>query len=321
VWAEIQSALINHQLYRRVSMETISSSAVGYAFDPRQVGNTVWCGDDVPFEGDYVEPRDLDAAVALLHRGAGTTRIIAGGQSLLPALRSGMLRAERLVSLRKIKELRAIKRANGSLSIGAEVTFSEFLTSPHAADLPFLEQAISAVGNHTIRNRTTFGGTIAWANPMAALLLSLAMLDAVVVTTHRKLPCVNVAAGVNRNNLKTNEIIVSVDVALPASSRRFAFLKTTARRSGGKALASVAAGFERQKDRHHSIRLGVVGLGDRPWISEWSSSAADVGAHVDAAFAKVPTGRRFDALLPDPAYVRASAAIVCRRLVQEISHG
>lgn len=294
----------------------------GYAFDLRKIGSALWCGDDVPFEGDYVEPDDLEAAVALLRNGGRSVCIIAGGQSILPALRSGMLQAARLVSLRRIPALSSINRLNTTISIGAMVTFTDFLASEHAASLPLLTQAITAVGNHTIRNRTTFGGTVAWANPMAALHLSLSMLDAIVVTTHRRIPAVDCVAGVNRNSLMVGEIIVAVEIALPPPSRRFAFKKTTARRSGGKALASVAVGLEHGKGRHRSIRLGVVGLREQAWISPWSSCAAsdDLLTHTDNEFGQAPSGRRFDPLLPDPSYMRRSAALVCRSLVQDLSN-
>lgn len=290
--------------------------------DPRAPGASLWCGEDVALECDYVEPEDLNQALDALRTATGRARIVAGGQSLLPALRSGMMSAGRLVSLRRIASLKTLACERGVVIIGAEVTFSEFLASVHATTQPLLQQAVSHVGHHTVRNRTTFGGTIAWANPMGALLLALAMLDATVVTTHRRLPSTDCVAGVLRNSLAPDEIIVAVEIPMPPATRCFAFHKTTARRSGGKALSSMAVTLDLANDGTQTLRIGAVGLLDRAWVSHWRVFAFDdlTGNAVDALLASAPTAPRFDPLLPSPAYARASAALVCRRLVQEMLH-
>ena len=303
-------------------MQAALSPPTRHPSDPRTPGASLWCGDDAVLDCDYVEPDDLSQAVDALRTAAGHARIVAGGQSLLPALRSGMLQAGRLVSLRRIASLKAMACEQGVLVIGAEVTFSEFMASAHAATQPLLLQAVSEVAHHTVRNRTTFGGTIAWANPMGALLLALAMLDATVVTTRRRLPSADCVAGVHRNSLAADEIIVALEIPLPPAARRFAFHKTTARRSGGKALSSMAVALGPEDGGMRMLRIGVVGLQDRAWVSDWHACAvaSDPGDGVDVLLASAPAGPRFDPLLPSPAYARASAALVCRRLVQEILH-
>ncbi len=303
-------------------MQDTFSPSTRHPSDPRAPGASLWCGGDVTLDCDYVEPDDLGHAVDVLRAAAGNARIVAGGQSLLPDLRSGMMGASRLVSLRRIAPLKAISCEHGVLSIGAEVTFSEFMANAHASTQPLLLQAVSEIGNHTVCNRTTFGGTIALANPMGALLLALAVLDATVVTTRRRLPSSDCVAGVHRNSLAADEIIVAVEIPLPPASRRFAFHKTTARRSGGKALASMAVALGPDDGGTLSLRIGVVGLQDRAWVSGWHACAieGDPGDGVDALLTSAPSGLRFDPLLPSPAYTRASAALVCRRLIQEIQH-
>jgi carbon-monoxide dehydrogenase medium subunit len=303
-------------------MQTVLSPPARPPCDPRTPGASLWCGDDAVLDCDYLEPRDLDEAVAALRAAGGRARLVAGGQSLLPALRSGMLRADRLVSLRRIASLQDLRVAQGQLCIGAQLSFSDFLASAHAAGHPLLQQALAKVGNHTVRNRTTFGGSIAWANPMGALLLALAMLDATVRTSARRLPSTACVAGVHRNQLADDEIIAGVEIALPPAHRRFAFHKTTARRSGGKALSSMAVALDTGTDGRQALRIGVVGLQDRAWVSHWHACAphSDPADAVPALLAAAPQGPRFDPLLPSPAYARASAALVCRRLVQELCH-
>lgn len=290
--------------------------------DPRMPGAALWCGEDRALNCDYVEPPDLVQAQHALRTAPGRARIVAGGQSLLPALRSGSLDASRLVSLRRIAALKVLARERDQLVIGAELTFNEFLASPLSAAHPLLLEAVVHVGHHTVRNRTTFGGTVAWANPMGALLLALAMLEAVVLTTHRRLPSTDCVAGALRSSLASDEIIVAIEVPLPPATRRFAFHKTTARRSGGKALSSMAVALDRAHDGPVSLRIGAVGLQDRAWVSRWHRCAPGTAPEdaVPLLLAEAPHAPAFDPLLPSPAYVRASAALVCRRLVQEILH-
>jgi CO/xanthine dehydrogenase FAD-binding subunit len=289
--------------------------------DPREPGKALWCGDDAAQDFDYVEPRTLAEAVNALEEAAGAARIIAGGQSLLPALRSGMVVAERLVSLRQVRELKVLALRDDVLSIGAEVTFSAFLEGQWADLFPLMRQALYAVGNHTIRNRTTFGGTIAWCNPMAALLLALPMLDATVVTTHRRLRSADCIIGPLSSTFAASEIVVAVEIRVPRDSVQYRFHKTTTRRSGGLALASMAVALNTNAtDRF--LRLGVVGLRDRPWVSDWHRCDANqpLSEGADVLIATAPVAAPFDRLLASPSYVKASAALVCRRLVMELEH-
>lgn len=303
-------------------MQVSLSPPTRHPCDPRTPGVSLWCGEDVALECDYVEPENLEQAVDALRTASGRARIVAGGQSLLPALRSGMMDAGRLVSLRRIASLKTIACERGMTVIGAEVTFAEFLASAHAAAQPLLKQAVSHVGHHTVRNRTTFGGTIAWANPMGALLLALAMLDATVVTTQRRLASTDCVTGALRNSLAGDEVIVAVEIPMAPATRRFAFHKTTARRSGGKALASMAAILDVDHDGSRSLRIGAVGLLDRAWVSPWRAYALgeSTADPVNDLLASAPVPSRFDPLLPSPYYARASTSLVCRRLVQEMLH-
>jgi hypothetical protein len=70
------------------------------------------------------------------------------------------------------------------------------------------------------------------------------------------------------------------------------------------------------------VRIGVVGLRDRPWISSWHNceAGAAIGDATDALIAQAPLEAAFDALLPSPEYVRLSAKMVCRRLAKELEH-
>ncbi|MEU8433695.1 FAD binding domain-containing protein [Streptomyces sp. NPDC029216] len=125
-------------------------------------------------EFDYVRPASLDEALALL---AGTpgARVLAGGQSLLPGLRTGAERARLLVDVRHLAPLRGVDRAAGELRIGALTTLAELAAHPLVlAEAPELAAAARANGDPQVRNLGTAGGNLAAAGrptdlPVAAI--------------------------------------------------------------------------------------------------------------------------------------------------------
>ncbi|MGI5448680.1 FAD binding domain-containing protein [Streptomyces sp. CA-243310] len=112
-------------------------------------------------EFDYARPAALDEALTLL-AGAPGARILAGGQSLLPDLRSGADRARLLVDVRHLAELRGIARTADGLRIGALTTLAELAAHPLvSAEAPELAAAARANGDPQVRNLGTAGGNLA----------------------------------------------------------------------------------------------------------------------------------------------------------------
>lgn len=112
-------------------------------------------------EFDYVRPVALDEALTLL-AGAPGARVLAGGQSLLPDLRSGADRARLLVDVRHLEELRGIARTADGLRIGALTTLAELAAHPLvSAEAPELAAAARANGDPQVRNLGTAGGNLA----------------------------------------------------------------------------------------------------------------------------------------------------------------
>ncbi|MCP3759929.1 xanthine dehydrogenase family protein subunit M [Streptomyces sp. TBY4] len=112
-------------------------------------------------EFDYVRPVGLDEALTLL-AGRPGARVLAGGQSLLPGLRTGEDRASLLVDLRRLEELRGIEPVPGGLRIGALTTLAELAADPLVlAGAPELAAAARANGDPQVRNLGTAGGNLA----------------------------------------------------------------------------------------------------------------------------------------------------------------
>ncbi|MFJ6758064.1 FAD binding domain-containing protein [Streptomyces sp. NPDC091273] len=180
-------------------------------------------------EFDYVRPAGLDEALALL-TGVRGARILAGGQSLLPDLRTGAEHACLLVDIRRLEELRGVRRdpGGGRLRIGALTTLAELATDPLVlAEAPELAAAARSNGDPQVRNLGTVGGNLAAAGRATDLPVAAIAADAVVETAgpdgRSALPAEEFAAG----SAPADAVLTALLV--PAAGRAAAFEKTADR--------------------------------------------------------------------------------------------
>jgi carbon-monoxide dehydrogenase medium subunit len=134
----------------------------------------------IPAAFDYTRPASLDEALSLLSNGSGS-KVIAGGQSLLPLLKLRLASADRLIDIGRLGELKGIRSLpDGRLAIGALTTYAELMESP-ARHYGLLMDALPTIGDVQVRNRGTVGGAIAHADPASDLPACLLALDTEVV--------------------------------------------------------------------------------------------------------------------------------------------
>ena len=143
-----------------------------------------------PFE--YSRPADIDEACAFLAADDGT-RVIAGGQTLVPLMAMRLSRPTRLVDIGRIAALAFVRDDTASLTIGA--TTRQCVVERHplvAAHVPLLAKAVPWVGHAATRARGTVGGSLANADPAAEISLVAVTLDATL--TYRTAEEVDVGA-------------------------------------------------------------------------------------------------------------------------------
>jgi aerobic carbon-monoxide dehydrogenase medium subunit len=180
-----------------------------------------------PFE--YVAPRTLAEAVGLLDEGS---RVLAGGQSLVPLLNLRHLRPQRLVDINGIHSLAVLRRTQGHLRIGATVRQATLERSALVTHhWPLLAQAVRHVGHLATRSRGTVCGSVAHADPRAELPAALAALDA-----HFELSSGRILTA-DELTLEPHELLVAITV--PPQRGRSAFAEF-ARTHGDFATAGVA---------------------------------------------------------------------------------
>jgi CO/xanthine dehydrogenase FAD-binding subunit len=139
---------------------------------------------------------------------------IQGGTDVMVALNFDWTRPGTVLNLNEVSELRGWSRANGSLRLGAGLTYTEAMTGELAEALPALAEASRTVGSPQIRNRGTIGGNLGTASPAGDALppLLVAGADVVVASVRgeRVVPLEAFLTGPKRNALGEDELIVAV---------------------------------------------------------------------------------------------------------------
>jgi carbon-monoxide dehydrogenase medium subunit len=157
-------------------------------------------------------------------------RLYAGGTELLLAMKHDLLRYEHLIDVKTISDLNKIELKNGSLMIGSIVTHRAIERSPIVkGNLPVLAQMETNVANVRVRASGTLGGNLCFAEPHsdpAALLLALGARAHVQGKTGSKTVGIDkLITGAYETSLASDELLVGVEIPIPAKSKRAAYLK------------------------------------------------------------------------------------------------
>jgi carbon-monoxide dehydrogenase medium subunit len=218
----------------------------------------------------YARPSSLAEATALLAAAPGDTKLLAGGQSLVPMLNMRLVRPAVLVDVNGLRELTGITPLpGGGLRLGALTRHAELAASPLVRErAPLLAEAARHVGHAAIRNQGTLGGSVAHADPAAELPAALVALDARVQVTGprgaREVAADAFYRGLLATTLEPDEILTALEV--PARPAGWGFVEI-ARRPGDFALAGVAVTLPSPSlggEGTEGVRLVGFGVGDRP---------------------------------------------------------
>ena len=164
---------------------------------------------------DYQRPADRAAAAAAIQ---GDARYLAGGQTLIQAMKLRLSSAERLVDLGAIADLKGITVAGNTVTIGAMTPHAEVARSAAVRGaIPALAELAGSIGDAMVRNQGTIGGSVANADPAADYPAGLLALGATVNTDRRSIAADDFFTGMFETALQPGELIVSV--AFPAAQK------------------------------------------------------------------------------------------------------
>src|SRR5579862_9007 len=213
----------------------------------------------------YAAPTTVDEAVALLAEDEDA-RPLAGGQSLLPIMALRMAAPSLLVDLGAIASLREVRDGPQSVRIGAMVTHAANARSAAVRDrLPLVGDALHFVAHQAVRNRGTFGGSLAHADPGAEMPVVVTALGGTMLVVgaggERSVAPEEFFQGLYTTAVGQGELLVAVD--LPVSPLRWTF-DEVARRAGDLAMAMVAVGVRDDDNGCAEARIVLGGVSDRP---------------------------------------------------------
>ena len=215
---------------------------------------------------EYVQPGSVADALAAL--GAPEAQPLAGGQSLIPAMRQRLAAPSRLVSLNGIAELRGVCRDGDALSIGAATTHAQ-VAAEAAADYPALAALAGGIGDPAVRNRGTVGGSLANNDPAACYPAGALGSGATIVTSKREIAADDFFAGLFETALDDDEIIVSVKFPIPEKASYGKFLQPASR------FALTAVFVAKHAD---GVRVAVTGASESG-VFRWSEAEAALGGN------------------------------------------
>ena len=197
---------------------------------------------------DVLTPRSLDEALALKAEHPDALAI-QGGTDVMVALNFDRARPEAILNLNELAELRGWSRENGTLRLGAGLTYAEAMGGELAEALPALAEASRTVGSPQIRNRGTIGGNLGTASPagdaLPPLFVENADVEVASVRGVRRLALEDFLVGVKQNTLEPDELIVSVLVA--PSGQPQTFMKVGPRNAMVIAVCSLAVVADRER--------------------------------------------------------------------------
>jgi CO/xanthine dehydrogenase FAD-binding subunit len=221
---------------------------------------------------------------------------IAGGTDLMVAINFDALRPPAMLDVSSLPELRDLRRTNGSLFLGAGVTYARIVRElGGAAPLGPLVQASRSVGSPQIRNRGTVGGNLGTASPAGDTLPVLACYEADVLLvrsggTVRRTPLAEFVVGVKRTSAAPEELILGAEWRVHRGGGSFSKIGT--RNAMVIAVASLCLVLD-DAERVVRVALGSVG----PTIIR----AADAESFAAAALADAGAWDDVDATVPDAA--------------------
>lgn len=238
------------------------------------------------FPSSFAYHRAASVADAVKMLGASDdARILAGGHSLIPAMKLRLAMPDTLIDIGRIPELKKIS-VDGDIHIGAMATYNEIRDNEQVASLlPILPQAIDVIGDQQVRARGTLGGAIAHADPAADLPAVFAALNGRVTVTgpsgEREILADDLFVDLWTTSIEPNEVLTDVIIPKPDQGTRMSYAKH-AHPASGYAVAGVAVVLPANGGTIHDARVVVTGATSKPTRATAAENALN-GTSGDAA--------------------------------------
>jgi carbon-monoxide dehydrogenase medium subunit len=222
----------------------------------------------IPGSFDYHSPTTLDEAVALLGEHGENAKILAGGQSLIPAMRFRLAMPETLIDINRLTGLDTISKESGYLAIGGLTRESALEESAIVQEeYPLLADTARVIADPLVRNMATVGGNLAHADPANDHPATMLAYNAEVVAHGpngiRAIPIDDFFVGLFETALAADEILTEIRIPTPENGSGGAYVKLE-RKVGDYAISAVAVQLTMDGDTVAGARIGLTNVNPVP---------------------------------------------------------
>ena len=222
-----------------------------------------------PASFGYVAARSVEDALNLMAKHGEDGKLLAGGHSLIPAMKLRLQSPRTLIDLGTVTGLRGIRLDHNELVIGALTVHSDVATSDLVRKhLPGLAEAASLIGDMQVRNRGTIGGSVAHADPGADFPVILTAINAAFVVQSmagtRIISVDGFFTDFFTTAMSTNEILTEIHVPLPGAASGSAYTKLPHPASGYVVVSAGALITRQASGTCTASRIAIGGLGSGP---------------------------------------------------------
>jgi carbon-monoxide dehydrogenase medium subunit len=252
----------------------------------------------IPASFDYAAPRTLAEAVTLL-AGNPEAKVLAGGHSLVPAMKLRLAQPPLLIDLGRVADLAYIREEGNQIRIGAMTTHYQIESSARLKEIcPLLPETAIAIGDVQVRNKGTIGGSLAHSDPAADWPAAVLALRADFVASSargdRVIKADEFFVDLMTTALQPDEILREVRIAVPQRGTGQAYLKVR-QPASGFAVVGIAASITASGNKCTAAGVGITGVSAR--------------AHRANAVEEALVGQALDAQTIAAAAARASEGV------------
>ncbi|HKP36836.1 MAG TPA: xanthine dehydrogenase family protein subunit M [Pyrinomonadaceae bacterium] len=223
----------------------------------------------IPASFDYVRPNTLAEAVALLAENEDA-KILAGGHSLIPAMKLRLAQPPLLVDIGRIKDLSYVSQENGQIRVGAMTTHYQIESSDLLKEIcPLLPECAAHIGDVQVRNKGTIGGSVAHSDPAGDWPAAMIALNAELVATgkngDRTIKADDFFVDLMTTALEPGEILREIRINRANGRTGHAYVKMP-HPASGFAVVGVAASVGLGADGNcESASVGITGVSSKAY--------------------------------------------------------
>jgi len=280
----------------------------------------------LPASFGYVAARSVEEALQLLTKHGDDAKLLAGGHSLIPAMKLRLASPRYLIDLGAVPGLRGVRVDGDSLAIGALTVHADIAASDLVRkQLPGLADAASMIGDVQVRNRGTIGGSVAHADPAADLPVILTALNASFVLQsaagNRTVAADEFFIDFYTTAIAANEVLTEIRVPLPPPGVGTAYAKLPHPASGYVVVSAGVLILRLPSGQCASARIAIGGMGSNPIRATATEAALQgqllTGDVIARAAAKAAEGTNpDDDFYASADYKRQVATVYTRRAIE-----